>query len=90
MLVICYLMPLLITEYLRDIAEILLFLLLPEDDFHCKTLRFLVRELFVEVIILPLLDLFSDPDYINQTIIWLVSINSVSVVRIILIIYFNY
>lgn len=62
------------TEYLRDIAEILLFLLLPEDDFHCKTLRFLVRELFVEVIILPLLDLFSDPDYINQTIIWLVSI----------------
>ncbi|XP_034255128.1 sorting nexin-13 [Thrips palmi] len=58
-------------QYLRDIAEILLFLLLPEDDFHCKTLRFLVRELFVEVIILPLLDLFSDPDYINQTIIWL-------------------
>ncbi|XP_026279783.1 sorting nexin-13 [Frankliniella occidentalis] len=58
-------------QYLRDIAEILLFILLPEEDFHCKPLRLLVRELFVEAIILPLLDLFSDPDYINQTIIWL-------------------
>ena len=62
-----------VTEYLQDVAEILLFLLLPEADFHCKPLRLLVRELFVEVIILPLIDLFSDPDYINQTLIWLVS-----------------
>lgn len=58
-------------QYLRDLAEIVLFLLLPENDFHCTPLRLLVRELFVEVIVLPLLDLFSDPDYINQTIIWL-------------------
>ncbi|XP_063234403.1 sorting nexin-13-like isoform X2 [Bacillus rossius redtenbacheri] len=58
-------------QYLQDLVEILLYLLLPVDDFHCKPLRFLLRELVVSVVILPLFNLFSDPDYINQTIIWL-------------------
>ncbi|KAJ8688132.1 hypothetical protein QAD02_023927 [Eretmocerus hayati] len=57
--------------FLGEISEILLYLLLPKSDFECLTVRFIVRELLVNVIIRPLLDLFSDPDYINQIFIWL-------------------
>ncbi|KAJ9575635.1 hypothetical protein L9F63_007496, partial [Diploptera punctata] len=58
-------------QYLQDMSEVLLFLLLPVDDFHCKPLRFLLRELMVSTVVLPLFALVSDPDYINQIIIWL-------------------
>ncbi|XP_033608688.1 sorting nexin-13 isoform X2 [Cryptotermes secundus] len=58
-------------QYLQDVSEVLLFLLLPVDDFHCKPLRFLLRELLVSTVVLPLFGLISDPDYINQIIIWL-------------------
>lgn len=58
-------------QYLQDLSEVLLFLLMPVDDFHCKPLRFLLRELLVSSVVMPLLRLFSDPDYINQIIIWL-------------------
>ncbi|XP_053985689.1 sorting nexin-13-like isoform X1 [Hylaeus volcanicus] len=58
-------------EFLGEISEILLYLVLPKGDFDCLTVRFILRELLVNVIIRPLLDLFSDPDYINQACIWL-------------------
>ncbi|XP_018371189.1 PREDICTED: sorting nexin-13-like isoform X1 [Trachymyrmex cornetzi] len=58
-------------EFLGEISEILLYLVLPKADFDCLTVRFVLRELLVNVIIRPLLDLFSDPDYINQACIWL-------------------
>nr|CAD7577198.1 unnamed protein product [Timema californicum] len=58
-------------QYMQDLGEILLYLLLPVEDFHCKPLRFLLRELLVSVVVLPLFGLFSDPDYLNQIIIWL-------------------
>ncbi|GFG33269.1 hypothetical protein Cfor_05621, partial [Coptotermes formosanus] len=58
-------------QYLKDVSEVLLFLLLPVDDFHCKPLRFLLRELLVSAVVLPLFGLISDPDYINQIIVWL-------------------
>ncbi|XP_076651787.1 sorting nexin-13 isoform X2 [Halictus rubicundus] len=58
-------------EFLGEISEILLYLVLPKGDFDCLTVRFILRELLVNVIIRPLLDLFSDPDYINQVCLWL-------------------
>ncbi|XP_076166937.1 sorting nexin-13 [Ptiloglossa arizonensis] len=58
-------------EFLGEISEILLYLVLPKGDFDCLTVRFILRELLVNVIIRPLLDLFSDPDYINQACLWL-------------------
>eukprot|EP00118_Oscarella_pearsei_P015128 m.134307 g.134307 ORF g.134307 m.134307 type:complete len:917 (+) comp38138_c0_seq2:45-2795(+) len=58
-------------EYLRDLSEIFLYLLLPPDDFHCKPVRLLTRELLVSRALLPLAETVSDPDYINQTIVWL-------------------
>ena len=57
--------------FLGEISEILLYLLLPKDDFDCLTVRLILRELLVNVIIKPLLNLFSDPDYINQACVWL-------------------
>ncbi|XP_049843380.1 sorting nexin-13-like isoform X2 [Schistocerca gregaria] len=59
-------------QFLRDLSEVVMFLLLPPEDFQCKALRFLLRELLVSSVLLPLFALFSDPDYINQIIVWLV------------------
>ncbi|XP_011306364.1 sorting nexin-13 isoform X2 [Fopius arisanus] len=58
-------------SFLRELSEILLYLVLPKTDFDCLTVRFILRELLVNAIIIPLLNLFSDPDYINQACIWL-------------------
>ncbi|XP_023020353.2 sorting nexin-13 [Leptinotarsa decemlineata] len=58
-------------EFLCELVEILLYILLPDEDFQCKPLRYVLREMFVNCVILPLFNLVSDPDYINQAIIWL-------------------
>lgn len=61
------------SEFLSELIEILLYVLLPDSDFQCKPLRIILRELFANSIVLPLFVMVSDPDYINQAIIWLVS-----------------
>ncbi|EFA04766.2 sorting nexin-13 [Tribolium castaneum] len=58
-------------EFLCEIIEILLYILLPDEDFHCKPLRYVLREIFANCVIQPLFAMLSDPDYINQAIIWL-------------------
>ncbi|XP_076269181.1 sorting nexin-13-like isoform X2 [Rhynchophorus ferrugineus] len=58
-------------NFLNEVVEILLYILLPDDDFQCKPLRYLLRDIFANGVILPLFDLISDPDYINQVIIWI-------------------
>ncbi|ELT94954.1 hypothetical protein CAPTEDRAFT_222037 [Capitella teleta] len=58
-------------QYLSDLSEVLLFLLLPPEDFHNKPFRYIIREVLVSGILLPAFNLLSDPDYINQTISWL-------------------
>lgn len=60
------------TEFLSELTEILLYLLLPDEDFQCKPVRYVLRELLASCIIRPLLNLISDPDYINQVVTWLV------------------
>nr|CAB3266454.1 sorting nexin-13 [Phallusia mammillata] len=65
-------------EYLQDVCEVLLYLLLPEDDFHCRPLKYLLREIMVQGIFLPMFKLYSDPDYLNLYVNWLVSDNCVS------------
>lgn len=68
----CNLLLQLFSGFLQEIIEVLLFLLAAEEDFHCRSLRYLIRELLVNSILIPLIDMVSDPDYINQIIIWLV------------------
>lgn len=60
-------------QFLCELVEILLYILLPDGDFTCRPLRFILREMFSNCVVLPLVSMVSDPDYINQAIIWLVS-----------------
>ncbi|GMT23397.1 hypothetical protein PFISCL1PPCAC_14694 [Pristionchus fissidentatus] len=59
--------------YLHDLVDILLYLLMPPEDFHCRPLRFLLREVLVKRIITPTLDYLSDPTNVNQLLVWLLS-----------------
>ncbi|XP_056597434.1 sorting nexin-13 isoform X2 [Triplophysa dalaica] len=58
--------------YLRDLCEVLLYLLLPPGDFHNKNMRYLLKEVLARGVLLPLINQLSDPDYINQFIIWMI------------------
>ncbi|XP_042328325.1 sorting nexin-13 isoform X3 [Sceloporus undulatus] len=58
--------------FLRDLCEVLLYLLLPPGDFQNKIMRYFVREILSQGILLPLINQLSDPDYINQYFIWMI------------------
>eukprot|EP00111_Clytia_hemisphaerica_P023389 TCONS_00068881-protein len=58
-------------QYLQDISEVLLYLLLPAEDFQNKTVRFFLREIIATSVLLPTVNMICDPDYVNQTISWL-------------------
>lgn len=47
---------------------------MPTEDFRSRPLRFLLRELIVENVFIPLLDILSNPKYIDKSIVWLVSL----------------
>ena len=64
--------------YLQDLSDLLLYIILPEKDFHCKPLKYLLRETMVHGIFLPTFKLYSNSDYLNQYISWLISDNCVS------------
>ncbi|KAM4685404.1 sorting nexin-13 isoform 6-T6 [Amazona ochrocephala] len=57
--------------FLRDLCEVLLYILLPPGDFQNKIMRYFVREILSRGILLPLVNQLSDPDYINQYVIWM-------------------
>ncbi|KAI6177213.1 PXA domain-containing protein [Aphelenchoides bicaudatus] len=58
---------------LHDIVDLLLYLLLPSEDFRCRPLHFLIREILISKVFIPLLNLLSDPDYLNHLLVWLLS-----------------
>ncbi|XP_047663937.1 sorting nexin-13 isoform X1 [Tachysurus fulvidraco] len=58
--------------FLRDLCEVLLYLFLPPGDFHNKNMRYFLREILARGVLLPLINQLSDPDYINQFIIWMI------------------
>ncbi len=62
-----------ILAYLHDLTDILLYLLMPPEDFRSRPLRFLIREIIVTKIFVPLLNKLSDPEYVNYLLVWLVS-----------------
>ncbi|KAI5726648.1 hypothetical protein M8J76_006212 [Diaphorina citri] len=57
--------------YLQHVAEVILYLVVPSEEFHCLVLRYLLRDILVNTILVPIINLLSDPDYINLTILWL-------------------
>ncbi|XP_035286822.1 sorting nexin-13-like isoform X1 [Anguilla anguilla] len=62
--------------FLRDLCEVLLYLLLPPEDFHNKSMRYFIREVLARGVLLPLVSQLSDPDYINQLVIWMIGDSS--------------
>ncbi|KAF7221700.1 transcript variant X2 [Nothobranchius furzeri] len=58
--------------FLRDLCELLLYLLLPPGEFHNKSMRYFLREVLAYGVLLPLINQLSDPDYINQFVIWMI------------------
>ncbi|XP_067942910.1 sorting nexin-13-like [Watersipora subatra] len=58
-------------DYLQELTEMLLFFLLPDEEFSQRMFRFIVREVLVQGVIYPLIDRISEPDYVNQYIIWM-------------------
>ena len=64
--------------YLSDLSEILLYVVMPVKDFHCKPLVYLLRETMVRGIFVPTFKLYSSPDYLNQYVSWLISDNCVT------------
>ncbi|OQR76512.1 sorting nexin-13-like [Tropilaelaps mercedesae] len=58
-------------QYLQQVSEVLLYLLLPPADFQNHVTRVFLRELIANIVLLPVVDLITEPDYINQTIVWM-------------------
>lgn len=52
-------------EFLMHASETILYFSIPEEDFACLPLRHFLRALLANVVCRPLLDLLSDPDFIN-------------------------
>lgn len=62
-----------IVEWLRDITEAILYHVTREKDFKCRTMRILIREIIANNIFFTTINMLSNPDYVNQLIIWLVN-----------------
>ncbi|KAL4096986.1 hypothetical protein QTP88_021840 [Uroleucon formosanum] len=60
-------------KWLRDISEALIYHVTPENDFKCRTIRILIREIISNKLFLTTINMLSNPDYVNQLIIWLCS-----------------
>ncbi|XP_066968026.1 sorting nexin-13-like isoform X1 [Macrobrachium rosenbergii] len=57
-------------DYLSDLVEMVLYYVLPPEDFSNAPLTAAVVEILVSSVILPIVSLISDPDYINSLIVW--------------------
>ncbi|KII64706.1 Sorting nexin-13 [Thelohanellus kitauei] len=55
-------------EFLTFLVESFLYLLLPEQHFNDKVLRFFIRDVVVTQLFLPLINSICDPDFINRGI----------------------
>jgi len=58
-------------KYLQDLSELLLYLLLPTNEFETGSVRVFAREILSSCVLQPVLHLLSDPDFINQNVIWI-------------------
>jgi len=71
------------------ITDFLLLLVGPMEEVGCRPVQLLSSQIISSVVFLPLLNLLSDPDYINQMIIWLVCLKSTILLFIFFIVHLN-
>ncbi|XP_047739096.1 sorting nexin-13 [Hyalella azteca] len=57
-------------DYLSDLLEIVVYFLLPPDEFSNAPLKAIVIELLASSVLRPLIRTLSDPDQINRMIVW--------------------
>lgn len=56
-------------SYLRNVIDSALAAMIPKDTFSCDTGRFILREILTVQIMVPLVQLLTDPDWICQAVI---------------------
>ncbi|CAH0604557.1 unnamed protein product [Chrysodeixis includens] len=56
-------------ELLCEVSEAVLYLIAPEEAWSCHALKLILIELLSAVVLRPMINLLSDPDNINRTII---------------------
>ena len=56
-------------SYLRNVVDSVLAAMIPKDTFSCDTGRFILREILTAQIVVPLVQLLTDPDWICQAVI---------------------
>jgi len=57
--------------YFQELCELLLYLVLPKHEFQSGPVRCLTREILSCAVFQPSFVKLSDPDFINQTLVWL-------------------
>jgi len=77
---ICFITFVLLCEfpdYLNGIMESIMYLLISPDIYGCSPIGVLAQDLVVQYVLMPVLNLISDSDFVNQYVVWLVSSLSV-------------
>lgn len=60
-------------SYLRNVIDSLLAAMSPKETYSCDTGRFILREILTVQVMLPLVRLMTDPDWISQAVIDILS-----------------
>lgn len=60
-------------NYLRNVIDSLLVAMIPKDTFSCNTGRFILREILAVQVVEPLVGLLTDPDWIGEAVIDILS-----------------
>jgi hypothetical protein len=55
--------------YLESISEMLLYLILPVEEFHSTALRYFLRDIFTCQVLLPFINTLCEPDYVNRLVV---------------------
>ncbi|KAG5451183.1 sorting nexin 13 [Clonorchis sinensis] len=63
-------------KYLRRISETLLFFILPNEEYRVPAIRYIARELLVSTVLVPTINLLSDPDFVNRSVAWFTKDNA--------------
>ncbi|VDO87711.1 unnamed protein product [Schistosoma curassoni] len=59
--------------HLRLLSDMFLFFVTPTEEYGVPGIRYITRELLVNSVLMPMINLLSDPDFVNRTIAWFVS-----------------
>ncbi|VDK39868.1 unnamed protein product [Taenia asiatica] len=56
-------------NHLRKVTDVFLFAIMSEEDYRIVTVRYLIKEILVNGVLLPAVNILADSDFVNQSII---------------------